>query len=62
MKALQCCKTSGTAWPSDTELHPRGLLIMSFTFTFIQIQCVEYGGTGPSYFKFFVILIGNDVF
>jgi len=38
LKALKCCKTSGTAWPSDTELHPIGLLIVSFTFTVIQIQ------------------------
>jgi hypothetical protein len=38
LKALQCCKTSWTAWPNDTELHPIGLLIMSFTCTVIQIQ------------------------
>jgi len=38
LKALHFCKTSGTAWSSDTELHPIGLLMFSFTFTVIQIQ------------------------
>jgi hypothetical protein len=38
LKALHFCKTSGTAWSSDTELHPIGVLMFSFTFTAIQIQ------------------------